>query len=91
MVKEAEAHHDYTGCKLDLDRIEEHAQHFKMIFGAELTGKLDVDLQAELVPHACSWATEDIINLESVKHAITWLDNNQGGFWLLGSALDQAM
>ncbi|KAJ3338415.1 hypothetical protein HDU83_008171, partial [Entophlyctis luteolus] len=42
MVKGAKSRSDRTGCKLDPERINEHAQHFRTTFGAAPTGNADL-------------------------------------------------
>lgn len=73
MVKGAKARRDRTGCKLDPDKMEEHAQHFKTTFGAEPTGQLNVDLQSGPVPQAQGRSTAEIFEGKAVETAISGL------------------
>jgi hypothetical protein len=70
MVKGAKSRRDRTGCKLDPDKMEDHANHYRGTFGADPTGQADFDPQTPQVPTIQSRSTDEIFNGEAVRSAV---------------------
>ncbi|KAJ3346121.1 hypothetical protein HDU83_003356 [Entophlyctis luteolus] len=62
MVKGAKARKDRTGCKLDPELIEEHAQYFRTTFGAPPTGLVDLPRPAARAPIIPSQGVDEIVD-----------------------------